>query len=45
VTGYSTVDTGFLPVGCDGSTAAAVEGIASKTTIEADVDAGAGALE
>jgi hypothetical protein len=45
VTGYFTVDTGFLPVGCVGGTAATVEGTASGTTVEADVDVGAGALE
>jgi hypothetical protein len=37
----STSDTGFLPVGCAGGTAATAEGTSSR--IVADVDAGFGA--
>jgi hypothetical protein len=43
----SVADTGFLPVGCSGGTAAAAEGTASGTVVDAgvDADAGAGVLE
>jgi hypothetical protein len=43
--GCSVIDTGFLPVGCSGSTPAAAEGTTSGTTVDADVDAGASSLE
>jgi hypothetical protein len=44
VPGCSVADTGFLPIGCSGGTAAAAKGTASETAIDADVDSGAGAL-
>jgi hypothetical protein len=37
----SAADTGFLPVGCVGGTAAAAEGTVSGTVVDADVDVGA----
>jgi hypothetical protein len=45
VPGCFVVDTGFLPIGWAGGTAAATEGTASRTVVHADVDAGAGVLE
>jgi hypothetical protein len=42
VSGCSVVDTGFLPVGCSGGTAAATEGTTSDTAVGANVDVGAG---
>jgi hypothetical protein len=47
VPGCSVAGTGFLPVGCSGSTAAAAERTASDTADGADADAGAraGVLE
>jgi hypothetical protein len=44
VPGCSIVDIGFLPIGSSGGTAA-VEGTASETAVDADVDADAGVLE
>ena len=44
--GCSVVDTGFIPVGCSGGTAAAdAEGTVSDTAVGGDVDAGASVLE
>jgi hypothetical protein len=45
VLGCFVADTGFLPVGCSSCTATASKGTASRTTIDADVDADAGVLE
>jgi hypothetical protein len=44
VSGCFVADTGFLPVGYSGGTAAA-EGTASGTVVDADVDSGVGALK
>jgi hypothetical protein len=43
VSGCSASNIDFLLVGCAGSTAAASEGTSSRTAVDADVDAGAGA--
>jgi hypothetical protein len=44
VPGYSVSSTGFLLVDCSDSTAtSAAEGTASETTVDANVDSGAGA--
>jgi hypothetical protein len=45
VPGCSATDTSFLIVGCSGCTAAASEGTASGTTVDAGVDADASFLE
>jgi hypothetical protein len=43
VLGCSVADTSVLPIGCSGGTAVVAEGTASRTAIDADVDADAGA--
>jgi hypothetical protein len=45
VPGCFVDDTGFLPVGCSCGTDVTAEGTASRTVVDVDVNAGAGALE